>query len=230
MKKTILNFVSATLLIVTGAIITTNSNAASTVLYPNNTPTNTNNNFNVYIDGNIGLGSADIDEDSYYSDPITGAPASEFQNFGFAWNADLGLQFSKYLAVEAGYISFGQSSANTTYNSVPLDAKDSFAGFDVLLKGILPISNKFNLFAKLGTADMNNKSSASIIDYRSFTETGTTWTPLVGIGTSYAINQYISLNLEDMYSVKTTYHVNNSSVDMPGLNAILAGVNFKYNL
>jgi OmpA-like transmembrane domain len=139
------------------------------------------------------------------------------------------LQFNQFIAIEAGYISFGQSSANTSYNFFPVNEKDSFAGFDVLVKGILPVNNKFNLFVKLGTADMNDKGSDSGSGLPTETGTTSTWTPLVGLGASYSINEHVSFSLQDMYSGQTSYHANNLDMEMPALNAILAGVSFKFN-
>ena len=226
MKKTILNL---SLLSLVAIFAIGNCKADSYSYESYNPPVNTNSHTSIYFDGSVGLGTVNLNANDY-NNPTTGLPPTEFSNYGFAWNADLGFQFNRYIAIEAGYISFGEANANTTVSiyEFPITAQDSFGGLDIMAKGILPLANHISIFGKVGAADMNDNFTASGAFYRS--ETGITWTPLIGLGLSYQANRNLSLNLQDYYSISTDYQKDGYDLTMPALNAILVGVSCKINI
>lgn len=75
------------------------------------------------------------------------ASSTAFKLFG-------GYQFFKYLGVELEYIDAGDADDSWSYDSGTfterLKATIGFSGFNTSAVGILPIGEKFNLFAKLG--------------------------------------------------------------------------------
>lgn len=224
MKKVVVNIVSAAALTL-GMAAATNGMAATSQNFSNQT---SSNGAGIFVSGNLGYGTIGNSASDYNT---TGQPAAtSFNHDGLAWAANAGYQFNKYLAVEAGYISFGQSKANT-YNtsSQAVKATDTFGGFDAAVKGILPINNQFDVFAKAGAVDMHD--DLDVTGAGTTTKaTGHSWAPLLGIGTSYNINKNVALTAQDDYAFKTTYKYQGQNTRMPSGNAILAGVSYKFNV
>lgn len=222
MKKVVVGFVSAAALATIGMAAASNSMAASQPAFSNNNATG------VFVSGNLGYSTIDIQQ-SYYNDPITGEMPTSFKADDLAWAANLGYQFNQYLALEAGYISFGQAKANTAINNTPVTASDTLGGFDANVKGIMPINSKFNVFAKFGVVNMHDDEDVSN-NQASLNAHGDSWSPLLGAGAAYNINKNIALTVQDAYALKTTYKKDGVNIDMPAANAVLAGMSFKFNL
>ena len=141
-----------------------------------------------YIEGNIGT--------LYESVDILGIQASAFGSLGL--NANLGYQFNRYLAAEAGYTAYGIGETGGIVN-----------GVDAAAKFILPFQigeSDFSVFAKLGVADLFKGGDNSV-------------TPLAGIGAAYAITPNLDLNVQaqgvtegffslGLLSTGLTYHFN----------------------
>lgn len=139
-----------------------------------------------YLEGNIGT--------LYESLDFFGIEFHEFGSVGL--NANLGYQFNRYLAAEFGYTAYGIN--HHLLNNVDL------AG-----KFILPFTignNNFNVFAKLGVADVFSGHDNSLL-------------PMAGLGASYELTQNLDLNVQaqgvtqgffslGLLSTGLTYHFN----------------------
>lgn len=143
-------------------------------------------------------------------------------NSGFAWNANLGYQFSQYFAIESGYTQFANVNESGTFFNLPYTAKNKYYGIDLLLKGILPVTQNFNLFAKLGVMYFSAQRTL-----QSFTghpligflnQTTTQYNPEVGVGASYDVTQHIAITAQGIgtFMNYTTY-------------AGYGGLSFKFN-
>jgi opacity protein-like surface antigen len=120
-------------------------------------------------------------------------PAGTFRysnNSGFAWNANLGYQFSRYFAIETGYTQFPDMTETRTFLGVTSSSKNTFYGFDLLLKGILPVTNNFNLFAKAGA--MYFSAQHTLLYSKSYYEID----PEAGLGVSYDITQHVAIAVQ----------------------------------
>ena len=91
----------------------------------------------VYLNGMIGT--------QPLADTMTNMFSSK-SKFTPLYNANLGYQFNKYFALEAGYSYFGWSN---TYAGI-VSNKYNYSMPDLTTKLILPIGNRFNIYAKLG--------------------------------------------------------------------------------
>lgn len=111
-----------------------------------------------YIEGNIGTlySSFSLFDDEY----------TKFGSVGL--NTNLGYQFNRYLAAEAGYTSYGSNSLNNV---------------DVAAKFILPVTNDFSLSAKIGPAYIFKSGDSEFV-------------PLAGIGAAYSITQSMDINVQ----------------------------------
>lgn len=223
MKTLVVSFVSAAALAAAGMAVADNS----TVAYDNNSGSNA---AGIFISGNLGYGSIGVKK-SDFNDPITGTAPTKFNNTGLAWAANLGYQFNQYVAVEAGYLDFGGDKATGTISGNPVTQKDTFGGFNIAVKGILPINRQFDLFGKAGLIDMHwhetDSSSTSLLNGAGSTNK---LVPLLGIGAAYNINSNVALTLQDVYSFKSKFHKDGNPVTMPSANAILTGVSYKFNV
>lgn len=103
---------------------------------------------------------------------------------GFAWNGNLGYQFNRFVAVEAGYTHFN--------NIHSVDGKLTTHGLDLLAKAILPINSQFDVFAKAGAMDVFTKFAPTGYDAVKFSRV----TPEFGIGTGYNVTKNVALTLQ----------------------------------
>ncbi len=126
----------------------------------------------------------------------------------------LGYIFNDYFSIEAGYAYLGETSfstrapisANMFGSDVTLDGKLALDanGFFYGIRGDLPVTESFNLFARLGMlhwqtdADVSGTATIDGISYSgSFSEKVDDGTdPYVGIGADYGITDHVSLNAQ----------------------------------
>ncbi|HLB56845.1 MAG TPA: outer membrane beta-barrel protein [Coxiellaceae bacterium] len=222
MKKVVVNIVSAAALTL-GMAAATNGMAATSQNFSNHT---SGNGAGIFVSGNLGYGTSGYSK-SYYTNSVFGSQPTSYNDDAFAWAANAGYQFNRYLALEAGYISFGQSKATST---LPATMTNTFGGFDAAAKGILPINNQFNVFAKAGVVDMHENVNLSSGSVSANIGNGNSWAPLLGVGTAYNINKNVALTVQDDYAFQTHYKKSGTTYLMPSANAILGGVSFKFNM
>lgn len=71
-----------------------------------------------------------------------------------------GWRFNSWLAVEASYADLGESKQEVWLAGFPVDVRGSVDRFDVAVQGIWPVTDSFDLYAKLGVARINYEVSA----------------------------------------------------------------------
>ena len=103
------------------------------------------------------------DRGAYVGGTIGRAEASEFcSSDGFAgtisncedtdtgWKAFVGYRFNRNFAAELSYINFGEYSGRVTLGPLSATANVDATAWGLAAVGILPVSNRFDLFGKLG--------------------------------------------------------------------------------
>ncbi len=132
-------------------------------------------------------------------------------------SANVGYNFNKAFALEAGYTNIsGSQYGATSYTNI----------LDVAAKGTLPLSNLFSLYGRAGIGYGNNSWS------------GTTNTPnctlcnnsldanyataLVGIGASFALTPHWDLRLED------TAYVPFTNTSTGTIDTVMFGTQFNF--
>lgn len=127
----------------------------------------------VYIDANIGANTS-------------------WDDLGL--NANVGYLFNRYFAVEGGFTyspGYTYNTAGTTFNS-------NYYMFDGAAKGILPLSDMFSLYGKLGVAYNDYTSSWNgCPGCGTPTYYGSNFGVLFGAGAQFNLARHWSLNLED---------------------------------
>lgn len=215
MKKLVVSFVGAAALATIGMAAAGGSTAA----FDNNSGLN-NNAAGIFVSGGLGYGNVFAKKSDYNPQPTS------LKTGGLAWNTNVGYQFNQYLAVEAGYTSFGEAKA--TLGSMSLTT--SLGGFGADVKGIYPINSQFDVFAKAGAIDMHETLEGRDSGVTIGKVTGNAWTPMLGLGTSYNINNHVALNLQDVYAFRTNFKKNGATHSMFAANAVLLGASYKFNV
>lgn len=120
-----------------------------------------------------------------------------------AYGVDVGYQFFKYLAVEGGYVDFGSATGDANISLTPpgnahlsIHAK----GETLYAVGILPLSDQFSLFGKLGALVYSQDANGSVsvsgvgsITVPKSSDSGTT--PAIGVGANWNIDPQFGLRL-----------------------------------
>ena len=205
MKKVVVSFVSAAALatITVGMAAGTNSMAASDQF--------SSNPAGIYVDGNLGYGK--------FNAKNSGMPAKDLR--GFAWSGDLGYQVNQYAAVEVGYTRFHDMNG-TSYGK---PGKATLYGIDLMAKGIMPINEQFNVFAKAGAMNLYLKASPSGMPSVKRTRV----VPAFGLGTAYNVTQNVALTLQGVTTLAMK-GPNTGSYTMPATYAAYAGMSYKFNV
>lgn len=153
---------------------------------------------------NIGQSTANIDDDKIRANLLgTGLTSATFNNDekNIAFKLFGGYKFNRYFALEGGYFDLGQFGYTAT--TVPAGSligtiKIKGVNFDVV--GMLPLSDKFSAFGRLGVQYAESKDT--------FANTGAVAAPLnaspnknignlkAGIGLQYDFDKSLALRLE----------------------------------
>ncbi|MBF7052204.1 outer membrane beta-barrel protein [Halomonas sp. KAO] len=139
-----------------------------------------------YIGAGLGHSETDFDISGYYRD--RGYPNTNTDDSDTGYKLFVGYQFNPNFAIEAGYVDFGEFTANENGGSAK--AKLSVDGFSAALVGKLPIQNGFSIFGKLGMiawdADLNESDNTGSSSYgRDGSD------PLFGIGAEYEVERIL---------------------------------------
>lgn len=155
----------------------------------------------IYVVGQAGYADTHMKNKMIPTDPFEGSGFS-MPNRGFGGRLAVGYQFNPNLAVEMGYLKLLNQSSRFKLapHSAYLAAKETLQqnAIDLVAKGILPITDKFNAYGKLGAAyltstiacqdDVTGKVSN---DNRFFGIAKHTFAPEVGLGVTYNITSNI---------------------------------------
>lgn len=182
-----------------------------------------------FVSGNLGEDKVD----AHHSDFNTINPNFPGHRWltGFAWNVNLGYQFNRYFALETGYTHF-HSAEEQIANTVSLNTLDThLSGIDLVAKGILPLNDQLNLFAKAGGMILFNRQVLHITPQLPPTILPSTTTthathivPEFGLGAAYNITHHVALTIQGI----TTLGKANST--KPATYAGYAGVSYKFNM
>lgn len=218
MKKVVVMFVSAAALATVGMAAASNSMAAS------DNSNSSNDSAGIFVSGNLGYSNAAYKKADFSPTPVS------LKTGGFAWNANVGYQFNRYIAIEGGYTQFADVKASMN-DGVQFSDTLALGAFGVNVKGMLPIANdRFDLFAKLGAMDMNEEETLAGSGLSRKIRVGSSWTPDLGIGAAYNVNKHIALSLQDVYTLKTSFTKDQVKTSIPSTNSILAGVSYKFSV
>lgn len=179
----------------------------------------TTDNAGFYLDANLGYGKVNEKATQVKTD-----------NKGLMYNFDGGYQFNKNLGLEAGYTHFNDVKVGNVRF-----AKNNYS-VDVAVKGILPLGDHFNLFAKAGIARVSTEAltTQSLMGLRNTTGISNInlpnnktaggvhnkILPYLGAGVGYSFNQHVSLDVQFAGTPK--------SGPVPAMYGVTAGVSYLF--
>ncbi|GAB3267585.1 porin family protein [Chitinimonas naiadis] len=136
---------------------------------------------NFYAGGDIGRSKIEADLGNGYS-------ASKNDT---AWSVFAGYQFHTNFAAEVGYRDLGkiEDRAGNNYDQVKARAVQAS------LIGILPVSNEFSVFGRLGLASIKGEGEGRFGNY-TYSSSETKTKGLFGIGARYAVTKELGLRAE----------------------------------
>ena len=184
----------------------------------------------LYVGGNIGQSRATIDEERI-TNSLTGAG---FTTTGFEDdNRDLGYklfggyQFNKYFALEAGYFDLGKFDFTAT--GLPpgtLSGNIKIKGVNLDAVGILPITEKFSAFGRVGANYA--KVEDSFVGSGSLTALNPNPTKRdtnykLGLGLQYAFNDALAMRVE-----AERYRIDDAVGNDGDIDLISAGLVFRF--
>ena len=196
--------------------------AASAALAQNNTS-------GWYMGGNIGRTSQNADDAA-----ITGGLAAQglattsiderdhdrgYKLFG-------GYQFNKNFAVEGGYFDLGSFGYTATTAPLGTQSGDTrYKGLNLDLVGILPFTEKFSAFGRVGVTSTRASGSysatgAAAVPLGGANPSHRSTNPKWGVGLEYAFNPSLSMRVEaERYRVKDAF-ANKNHVDMVSVGLV----------
>lgn len=102
-----------------------------------------------------------------------------------SWNLTVGYQFNRHFAIEGGYADFGESTVSGTLVGVPATVRAETTALELVGVGLLPLTDKFSLYAKLGVFRFDTDSIASGAFTGSFSDKGFGFTAAAGLQYSF---------------------------------------------
>ncbi|MCX5877385.1 MAG: outer membrane beta-barrel protein [Deltaproteobacteria bacterium] len=184
----------------------------------------------VYVGGNIGQSRARIDEDRI-TNALTGAGFTttgfEDDNHDLGFKLFGGYQFNKYLAVEGGYFDLGKFDFTST--GVPtgtLSGNIKVRGVNLDVVGILPITEKFSAFGRVGANYA--KTEDSFVGGGSLTALNPNPTKRdtnykFGLGLQYAFNDALAMRAE-----AERYRINDAVGNDGDIDLISVGLVYRF--
>lgn len=149
-----------------------------------------------YIGGNVGRTWADFDNTAATSPPatttLTGEDDTEvgYKLFG-------GYQFHRNFAVEAGFFDLGRFDASFAGAPGTIDSRTRMRGLNLDLVGIMPLTDRFSAFARLGAAYTRAKSDISTTGaFVGGSRRESEWGPKFGLGLEYAFTPALAVRAE----------------------------------
>jgi len=188
----------------------------------------------VYVDLGFGYAfvnwkDASIGAFNNFSSTVTGGTSSN-GNGGFSFGVDVGYQINRYLGLELGWYYLPKVRGNTDVTPAlqPLTLKSWFAY--LALKGMLPITRKFDFFVKVGPAYRALRYSGTGSTMIGFGgQTNQYWTVMAGGGFQYWLDENWVVALQYIY-VGRCGQTSNITRQAPGANLALVNVGYKFTL
>lgn len=112
--------------------------------------------------------------------------------------------FNKYVGLEGGF-TYSPGSSTTWNNGWGSSASSSsdYYMLDAAVKGVLPLTEQFSLFGKLGIANNTYTWSGSACDGNNCANSSSSWSNtglLIGAGAAFNLSRQWQLHLEDYTS------------------------------
>lgn len=129
----------------------------------------------------------------------TPIPLPDLNNPVLAYRLSFGYQFNRYFAAELGYRHFNNTNINVFIpNAYSATASSKERAYDLVGKGILPLTTQLSAYGKLGMAYVKANSqgyATTTSPYTAFTTSySNTLEPTFSLGLSYALKPNVPVD------------------------------------
>jgi opacity protein-like surface antigen len=147
----------------------------------------------VYVEGQVGY--AHTGKHFVKPFPSSGKVSSKYKG-GLAGRLAIGYQFNPNWSVEIGYLQLAQQKAHVKSTIAKQSITLNQHAFDVVGKGILPINNKFDIYAKAGMAYLVNDLKGDVVSGQSIVAplAKHSWAPEAGVGVTYNMSSNVFID------------------------------------
>lgn len=179
-----------------------------------------------YMGGNIGLSTANIDRDRITQNITTTSYNDDESDLGYKLFG--GYQFNKYFALEGGYFNLGKFdyALSTATGTAEGDIKVMGANLDAV--AILPITENFSLFGRVGAIYSRAKDSFGTTGTISITDTNpkeSDFNYKFGAGLQYAITDAVGIRLET-----ERYRINDAVGNDGDIDLLSVGLTYRFGV
>jgi OmpA-OmpF porin, OOP family len=150
-----------------------------------------------YMGGNMGISTANIDKDKITQNFINPSYNDDEQDLGYKLFG--GYQFNKNFALEGGYFNLGKFDYSLSTPNGTLNGDIKVMGINLDAVAILPITEAFSAFARIGANYAQAKDSFATTGTISILDNSPKENDLnykFGAGLQYAVTKALALRLE----------------------------------
>ncbi len=164
-----------------------------------------------YVGGSIGAATADVKDatnelNSAFASVGAVNSSTTSDDSDFSYKLFAGYKFNKNFALEGGYADLGKytASGNALLRGSTINADGDVKAYAIFIDavGILPASEEFAVFGKVGGAYTHTKANASA-SFAGFSAsdnaTSSKFVPKLGIGAQYYVTKAVALRAEYEY-------------------------------
>lgn len=177
--------------------------------------TTTDYNAGWYMGGNVGISTANIDKEKITQNFTNPSYNDDEQDLGYKLFG--GYQFNKNFALEGGYFNLGKFDYSLSTQSGTLNGNIKVKGLNLDAVAILPITEDFSAFARIGANYAQSKDSFDSTGTISMSDTSPQKNDLnykFGAGLQYAVTNALALRVEaERYRINDAVG-NNGDIDL----------------
>lgn len=186
----------------------------------------------LYLGAGAGVGFLPFDDDFLQ---VSGATASTVttEEGSFGYKAFIGYRFHPNIAIEGGYMNFGDFEFTRNVTSPfggTAQADLEVSGWNIDVLGILPLPRNWTLFVKAGALYSTTKTTYSATGAVTFAP-GTNlnpqvseWNFKIGFGGQYDFHQNLGVRIE----VETAFDVGNSQTGEGNVTLVSGSLLFRF--
>ncbi len=179
-----------------------------------------------YMGGNIGISTANIDEEKITQNLINTSYTDDERDLGYKLFG--GYQFNKYFALEGGYFNLGKFDYALSTGSGTAEGNIKIMGINLDAVATLPITEKFSAFGRVGANYAQAKDSFSTTGNLSIPDTDPKKSDLnykFGAGLQYAITDAVGIRLE-----AERYRINDAVGNMGDIDLFSVGLTYRFGV
>lgn len=177
-----------------------------------------------YVGGNIGISDTNIDEDKITKNLINPSYTDDDSDLGYKLFG--GYQFNKYFALEGGYFNLGKFDYALSAFGGTKNGSLKVTGLNLDAVGILPITEDFSAFGRVGANYAQVKDSFSTTGSLSMPDANPDKNALnykFGAGLQYAITDAVGIRLE-----AERYRINDAVGNSGDINLFSVGLTYRF--